>query len=148
MRKNKLRVIQISGFRGILSALFVVTCLMAGFIGFPAWSLHKLWNHFAGIYGILPDINIFQGLILWGILAISYTILNKKQKYLVAFESKSSDPREIRNIINQIRTQSANLKKEFDIDYSKPQTMETKDIKVTNTPQEKIETEEKTKEVA
>ena len=111
MRKNKLRVIQISGIRGLLSAAFIVICLAAGFVGFPALALSKLWNHFAETSGIVPTINLFQGAILWAILAISYLILNKKQRYLVAFEPKTN-ARDIKDIISEIKAQSAEYKQE------------------------------------
>ncbi len=111
MKKNKLRVIHISGIRGLLSAAFVVVCLIAGFVGFPALVLNKLWNHIADITGAIPYINMFQGLILWAILAVSYLILNKKQRYLVAFEPQTNR-REIKDIINEIKSQSTSLPKE------------------------------------
>ncbi len=112
MKKNKLRVIQITGIRGLLSAVFVVACLIAGFVGFPALMLNKLWNHIADITGVIPYINAFQGLILWGILAVSYFIINKKERYLSVFEPKPRNPREIRDIIREIKAQSEGLKKE------------------------------------
>ena len=36
MRKNNMRIIQISGLRGILMVAFIATCLIAGFVAFPA----------------------------------------------------------------------------------------------------------------
>ncbi len=140
MKRNKLRVIQISGIRGILSAIFVVACLIAGFVGFPSLMLNKLWNHFAETTGVMPYINMFQGLVLWGILAVSYLILNKKQRYLVAFEPKTNR-REIRDIINEIKAQSAELKQET------PQPFEAQEIKVQTPTKETEKEEEKTKEV-
>ncbi len=121
MKKNKLRVIQISGIRGLLSALFIVACLIAGFVGFPAMVLNKGWNYLADLTGVMPYINMFQGLVLWGILAVSYFILNKKQKYLAVFEPKPRNPREIRDIINEIKAQSATIKQEA------PQVQEEKE---------------------
>ncbi|MCM1009843.1 MAG: hypothetical protein NC390_03055 [Fusobacterium sp.] len=121
MKKNKMRVIQISGFRGILSAIFIVACLIAGFVGFPSIALEHGWNKLADITGTLPYINAFQGLILWGILAVSYMIINRKQRYLAVFEPKPRNPKEIRDIINEIKSQSAALKKEM------PQTQEEKE---------------------
>ncbi len=123
MKKNKLRVIQISGFRGILSAIFIVACLIAGFVGFPAIVLEHGWNKLADITGTIPYINMFQGLILWGILAVSYMIINRKQRYLSVFEPKPRNPKEIRDIINEIKSQSAALKKEA------PQSVKTQEEK-------------------
>ena len=141
MKKNKLRVIHISGIRGLLSAAFIVVCLAAGFIGFPALVLNKLWNHIADITGAITYINMFQGLILWAILAVSYLIINKKQKYLVAFEPRASK-REIKDIINEIKSQTAELKHETP-------PLETQDIKIQPAAQKNSEQkeEEKSKEV-
>ncbi len=140
MKRNKLRVIQISGIRGLLSAAFVVVCLIAGFVAFPALVLNKLWNHFADITGALPYINGFQGLILWAILAVSYLILNQKQRYLVAFEPKTNR-REIKDIINEIKAQSA----EFKTDNSTP--LERQEVKIQAPSKEAEKEEEKSKEV-
>lgn len=112
MKRNKLRVIQISGIRGILSAIFVVTCLIAGFVGFPALVLTKMWNTFLPS---MPEINMLQGLILWGILAITYIILNKKGKYIMAFEPKTVQPNEIKDIIREIKAQKIKEAQEIKI---------------------------------
>lgn len=138
MKKNKLRVIQISGIRGLLSAAFIVVCLIAGFVGFPSLVLNRLWNHIADLTGTIPYINMFQGLILWAILAVSYLILNKKQRYLVAFEPKTNR-REIKDIINEIKAQSAELKKET--------PLETREVKIQTSAKEKDKEDEKSKEV-
>ena len=145
MKKNKLRVIQISGIRGLLSALFVVMCLIAGFVGFPALMLCNIWNHFTIQSDIIPQINIFQGVILWGILAVSYLILNKKQKYLIAFEHKNPSPQELKNIINEIKSQSMEIKKEMDLETPISNPLDTNEIKIT--AQNEEDSKEKTKEI-
>ena len=146
MKRNKLRVIQIQGFRGILSALFVVTCLIAGFVGFPSLMLTKGWNYMALSTLAVPEIGFFQGVILWGILAISYVIINKKQKFLVAFEApRPKSPKEIRDIINEIKSQSAELKREIEIENNHQNPLETQKIEIENNIQEQ-EKEEKTEE--
>ena len=62
--KRKTRIIQISGIRGILTVIFVVTCLAAGFIAFPAIVAMRVWNFFAEL-AVIPSINVWQGLLLW-----------------------------------------------------------------------------------
>jgi hypothetical protein len=106
MKKGKLRIIQISGVRGILSVIFVITCLGAGFIGFPSLVLCRIWNYFAHNSFVIPEINLFQGMILWGILAVIYTILNSKHKFLVAMEPKTISGAEMKNILRQARNQA------------------------------------------
>ena len=79
---GRLRVIQITGLRGILSVCFVGLCLTAGFVGFPSIVLYKFWNYIAGYVPRMPVINIIQGLLLWGILATLYLIINEKKRGL------------------------------------------------------------------
>lgn len=105
MRRNA-HVIQISGFRGILLAIFVVTCLIAGFIGFPAFVAMYAWN-FAANYIAIPTISIIQGLMLWAIVAITGFIINDRKKYLVAFSPKSQlNEEEMKEIMEKIKLQS------------------------------------------
>ena len=121
-RFKRLRVIQITGFRGILSAIFVVTCLAAGFIGFPSFVIFKIWNHFAISTQSLPVINLFQGLLLWGIFGVSYLIINEKKKYLVALEPKTVSGKDIRDIIKEIKQQSGELADDKELSTRKQQS--------------------------
>ena len=41
------KIIKINGFRGIILAVFVCTCLFAGFVVFPGYVAMNIWNHFA-----------------------------------------------------------------------------------------------------
>lgn len=104
--KRNAHIIQISGFRGILMAIFVVSCLAAGFILFPAFLAMYAWNFVAGHIAI-PAIGLLQGLLLWAIVAITGFIINDRKKYLVAFSPKSqlSDD-EVKEIMERVRLQS------------------------------------------
>lgn len=108
-KAKRLRVIQITGLRGILSAIFFVTCLVAGFVAFPSIVICKLWNIIMPQVFAMPMINFFQGLILWGIVAISYAIINQRDKYFVAFEPKTMSGRDITDIIREIKAQSVGI---------------------------------------
>lgn len=104
--KRNMRVIQISGLRGLFLAIFVVVCLAAGFIAFPSLVAMKLWNC-AAEYVSLPLINAWQGLMLWAIVAISGFIINDKQKYLTAFSSKNKlSEKDIKRILERAKMQA------------------------------------------
>ncbi|MCI1273846.1 MAG: hypothetical protein LKG27_05375 [Clostridiaceae bacterium] len=90
--KRKARIIQISGFRGILLVIFIATCLAAGFIGFPAIIAMYSWNYIANVF-TLPHINVFQGILLWGFIAGSIYLMNDKKKFISAFQVQS--PKEL-----------------------------------------------------
>ncbi len=104
--KRRTRIIQISGLRGILMMLFIASCLGAGFIAFPAFVAMHLWNWLAASVAI-PAINIYQGLLLWAIIAISGFILNDRKKFLVAFNTpdKLTDE-EMKKVLERIKVHS------------------------------------------
>ena len=102
MKKNA-KIIQISGFRGILTAIFVVVCLAAGFIVFPGYVAMNIWNHFSNV---LPQINLMQGVLLWAIVALSCYIANK-QKFAISFASPQElSDEEMEDLMERVRMQS------------------------------------------
>ena len=111
MGKNNMRVIQISGLRGILMVVFIATCLAAGFIAFPAIVAMNVWNWTANFVAI-PAINFVQGLMLWAIIAISGFIINDRKKYLFSFCPKNTlSEAEVQRILENVKTQKQILKK-------------------------------------
>ncbi len=107
--KRRTRIIQISGLRGILTVIFIASCLAAGFIAFPAIVAMKLWN-FAAAYFALPEIGFVQGLMLWAIIAITGFILNQKHKYLVAYSPKNElSEDELKKLIERIQYQRTQM---------------------------------------
>jgi hypothetical protein len=120
MKKN-LRVVQINGFRGIMLALFVVSCLIAGFIAFPAFVAMNAWNFVAHKIGSLLMINFGEGLLLWAIIAFSAFIFSKK-KFIVSFNTQQelSDD-EVKDVISRIKKtaskQNIIIPKEFTKDF-------------------------------
>ena len=104
--KRKMRVIKISGLRGILTVIFIASCLAAGFILFPAKVAMHIWNYAAGFIG-LPLINVYQGLLLWAIVAISGFILNDRKKFLVAFKTPDRlTDKEMKSLLERMKIQS------------------------------------------
>ena len=84
--KNKCTVIQIDGLRGLLILGFVIMCVIAGFIIFPAWCCQHAWNFVAGYVLDMPMMELKHGAILWIIIAlVSYVTLFNKFK--IAFVS-------------------------------------------------------------
>ena len=104
--KRKTRIIQISGIRGILTVIFVVTCLAAGFIAFPAIVAMRVWNFFAEL-AVIPSINVWQGLLLWAIVAISGFIINDRKKFLVALKTPDKlSEKEMKMLLERVKIQS------------------------------------------
>ena len=104
--KKRARIIQISGLRGILMAIFIGCCLAAGFIGFPALCAMKLWNYSAN-FAPLPLINFYQGLMLWAIVAITGFIINDKKKFIVEFKAPQQlSEKEMQKLMERVKIQS------------------------------------------
>jgi hypothetical protein len=90
-------VIEICGMRGVAFTAFAVVCLAAGFVAFPAYVLKSAWNYFH----FAPAINIYQGMLLWAIIAIMLYMVNSSA---VSFKphAKLTDD-ELQKIIENIR---------------------------------------------
>lgn len=87
MKKNRVRIIQINGLRGLLLTFFIISCVAAGFIAFPAFLTMNAWNYFSTTFNTFPLINFSQGLLLWAIIVICAFILNKK-RFIVSFTAE------------------------------------------------------------
>ena len=106
--KKKLRVVQIKGFRGLFLTFFIISCLISGFIAFPAFVSMNVWNYFSTKMGAFPSINFGQGVLLWAIIAFSFFVFNKR-KLIVSFNSQQelSDD-EVKEVISKIKSQVTN----------------------------------------
>lgn len=103
MRRNA-KIIQINGFRGLLTALFIITCLGAGFIAFPGFVAMSIWNYFAG--SNVPQINLYQGILLWAIIFLTYFIVTK-QRVAVSFATpKELNEEELKTLMERVKMQS------------------------------------------
>lgn len=107
MKKRKTRIIQISGIRGILTAIFVAVCLAAGFIGFPGLVAMHLWNYAASFMYSMPVLNIYQGILLWAIVGISGFIINDRKKFIVSMKAPEElSDEEMKKLMERVKIQS------------------------------------------
>lgn len=103
MRKNNFRIVQINGFRGLLLTLFIMSCLIAGFIAFPSFLTMNLWNYFAAKTNSSLFINFYESVLLWGIIAFSAFIFNKR-KFIVSFSAQQElTESEVKKVVSKIR---------------------------------------------
>ena len=105
--KKKLRVIQINGFRGLCFALAVLTCLIAGFVVFPGVVAMAIWNIVATKTMLFPTLGIPQGVLLWGIMVVSYMII-KKRHFAVSFKTPTElSDEELDAVVQRIKSETA-----------------------------------------
>lgn len=97
------RVITVNGIRGLIAALFCIAGLIAGFVISPGWVCMKTWNHFFEYSSTLSVMNIWQGIMLWAVIALSLYALNNKRT-LIGFGSyKGLTPEQIKEVIRKAK---------------------------------------------
>ena len=109
MKKN-FNIIQINGIKGLIYLAFIGCCLAAGFGWFPGWVSMKLWN-LASLYsGKIPTIGIFQGILLWGIIAASYFTFRKDKLVVCMRASDGLSEEELKSVFADMKKQVQNDK--------------------------------------
>lgn len=103
----KKRVIQINGLGGILMVLFVLSCLIAGFVVFPAFVSMSAWNYFAGKMNSVATIPFAGGFLLWGIIALTFMIFNKR-KLIVSFKMPTCED-ELQTVLKKIEDEEMGI---------------------------------------
>lgn len=106
--KRNFRVLQINGFRGLIIAFFAISCLIAGFIAFPAFLIMNGWNYLAVTTSSFPAIDFAGGLLLWAIIIFSILTFNKR-KFIVSFNSQQElTEAEMNEVVAKIKAQTIN----------------------------------------
>lgn len=117
--KRNFRVVQIKGFRGLFLSLFIVCCIIAGFIAFPSFIAMNIWNYLALKTSSFPSININEAILLWAIIVFSIYLFNKK-KFIVSFNSQQElTEDEVRDVVSKFKSQTEIKKEEKETANSK-----------------------------
>ena len=149
MKKN-FKVITINGIRGAIVAIFIVMGLIAGFIISPGWVCMQLWNYAIEEANLaVSTMNIYQGIMLWAIIALSLYALNNKRA-LIGFGSyQGLSPEQIKDIMNRAKESEDKILKQLESMAKEKAEKELKnDISVENKEETvEIETEKEKVEV-
>lgn len=99
------KIIQISGIGGLFLAGFIVACLFAGFIVFPAKFSMYVWNYIGSHYLALPEINVIQGGLLCFTIALGLYLLNDG-KFAVSFHNSAElSDEEFKSLMSKVKAQ-------------------------------------------
>lgn len=101
-----MKIVQIDGVKGVITAVFMGACLFSGFVLCPGYAAMSLWNKYLVNLYMFPTLNLFQGVLLWGIAVITYCILSKKG-FAISFKNtpELSDA-ELNSIIQRAKIDS------------------------------------------
>ena len=100
MKKN-MKVITISGFRGIIFALFIVAGLFAGFFLAPSYACKMLWNYVGANYFPLPHMEFYHGIMLWAIIALSIYAIGGNRVCFAVPKVRNFDEEKIKEILKE-----------------------------------------------
>lgn len=113
-----MKIIQIDGIRGLITAAFIGVCLFAGFVLFPGWVAMNLWNKYLVVPYLFPALNLLQGVLLWAIVAISYCIVSKKGLAVSFKNSPELSDDELKSIIQKAKVIKRKNVVPFNLDKS------------------------------
>ena len=104
--KRNLNIIQIKGVKGIILAVAVVCCLIAGFIVFPGWVWMQLWNCITNYVLTMPTIGLFQGILLWAIMVTSYLLFRKERVVVCMKAPQGLSDEELKAVFADMKKQA------------------------------------------
>lgn len=105
MKNGNTKIIEINGFRGFLTFMFIGVCLVAGFVVFPAKVAMYLWNNLVSTYLAAPTINIWQGLLLWAAVALTGYIASGKKVFVSFSEPEQLNDAEMKMLMDRVKIQ-------------------------------------------
>lgn len=98
-----MKIIQIDGIKGFITVSFISICLFAGFVIFPGFIAMYFWNKYLAAAYMFPVLNLFQGVLLWGIAVISYCIFTQKDFAISYKETPELSDEEINKILQSVK---------------------------------------------
>lgn len=98
-----MKVIQINGIKGLITAVFIGVCLFAGFVLFPGYTAMTLWNKYLVSGFMFPTLNLLQGVLLWAIAAITFCIVSKQDLAVSLKSSPDLTDEELNSIIKSAK---------------------------------------------
>lgn len=108
---KRFNVIKINGIKGLILAVFIIGCLITGFLVFPGWLCKGLWNYVAGFFIQMPQMNLLHGIMLWCIIALSIYASNQGN-FAISIGHSVPVPRNderIKEILKQLNESNSSL---------------------------------------
>ena len=98
------RIIEIRGFKGLVTAIFVLCCIITGFTVFPGFIAMNVWNFIAKNVTDMPTMQLLHGVMLWAIIFLIWYAFSGKH-FALHFGCNSSDEK-LKEIVEQIRREN------------------------------------------
>ena len=106
------RIIEIRGFRGLLTAIFIFCCLVTGFTVFPGFLAMTAWNFIAPYITDMPQMTLLHGVMLWAIVFLIWFAFYGKMPSLHFGCDAAMNDEEIREFVEKIKQEQEKLEEE------------------------------------
>lgn len=97
------RIIEIRGFKGILTAIFIFCCIVTGFTVFPGFIAMNIWNLLTPYINNMPQMNLLHGVMLWAICFLIWFAFKGKMPSMHFGCAPAMNDEEIREFVEQIK---------------------------------------------
>ena len=84
----------------------IISCLIAGFIGFPGLVAMHIWNIAANYVENMPSIGLLQGILLWGIILASYFTFRKERLVVCMKSPQGLNDEELKSVFADLKKQA------------------------------------------
>lgn len=106
------RIIEIRGLKGLLTAIFIICCLITGFTVFPGFIAMNIWNLIAPYITDMPQMTLLHGVMLWAILFLIWFAFKGKMPSLHFGCQSAMNDEEIREFVERIQKEQEELNKD------------------------------------
>ncbi|MBQ2644961.1 hypothetical protein IJG14_05245 [bacterium] len=106
------RIIEIRGFKGILTAIFIVCCLVTGFTVFPGFIAMNIWNMITPYITDMPQMSLIHGVMLWAIVFLIWFAFNGRFPSFHFGCHSAMNEEEIKEFVEKIQKEREELNKE------------------------------------
>lgn len=106
------RIIEIRGIKGLLTAIFIVCCLITGFTVFPGFIAMHAWNFISLYVTDMPHMTLLHGIMLWAILFLIWFAFNGRFPSLHFGCQSAMNDEEIREFVEKIQREQEEMQKE------------------------------------
>lgn len=106
------RIIEIRGIKGVITAIFVVCCLVTGFTVFPGFLAMSIWNLLTPYISDMPQMTLLHGVMLWGIVFLIWFAFNGRFPSLHFGCQNAMSEEEIKEFVERIQREQEELNKD------------------------------------
>lgn len=108
-------MIEIKGIKGLLTAIFVISCFLTGLMVLPGFLAMQMWNFIAHYITNMPQMQLLHGVMLWGIIFLIWYAFNGCFPLVRFGSTRVMTPQEINEIIERMKQESSDKQDQISV---------------------------------